>query len=159
NKRNLSSALVVAQVAISIVLVMLAGLFIRTFSSLNHVPLGFDPGRLFVMNIYAPPREGGIGNQLAYFQELLRTVQETPGVLRAAGSNGTPVSGAGMSGQVRLRINGILAPGGGAFITFVTPGWFRTYGMRISTGRDIDERDIRGAGRVAVVNQAFVRKY
>jgi len=141
-----SSALVVVQVALSIVLLAAAGLFVGTSNRLAGVPLGFDPKDMLIVSVSAPGQNR---------QQMLDAVAAVPGVTRAAGSIWTPVDVGG--GQL------IDASGRRADVSqrvaynFVTPGWFATYRTAFRAGRDFDARDAPNAPRVAIVNDALRR--
>ncbi len=170
---SISNALVVGQVAMSLVLVVAAGLFVRTFVGLSHVPLGFDRDRLMVVNVSpraaatsggfqfdAAAREQAVTARIDLYQRLAETVSAVPGVAQAAASVVTPVSG--RSWMMNIEVPGAPPlPEGepSPVMNLVTPGWFGAYGIRILEGRDIDQHDTAGAPHVAIVNQTFVRKF
>jgi putative ABC transport system permease protein len=153
--------LVAAQVALSLVLVIAAGLFIRTFERVASVPLGFDSDRVLVVNVN--PRRALVGqeNRTAFYQRLVDAVKPIPGVTGAAASLSTPVSrSVVMVMDVGVR-NGPPQTGRErpVVVNYVTPAYFATYGTSVRAGRSIDDRDTHGALRVAVVNEAFVRRF
>jgi putative ABC transport system permease protein len=152
-------ALVIGQVALSLALVLGGGLFVRTFTALTSVPLGFDADRLFVLDFQADR----LGKDTAgpRFQELLDRVQSVPGVEGAALSAITP---AGSSRWNTLIEQDPARPAITenqriAWVNAVSPGYFRTYGTPLLQGRDFDAHDSAGAALVAVVNQAFVERF
>ena len=156
----LGGPIVVAQVALSLVLVFGAGLFLRTFSRLAARDLGLDAKAILLVALdaqrsLAPPAERG-----ALYERAREAAAAVPGVARAAVSFVSPVSGMGWNR--RFTVEG-EAPLGDreqlSWINAVTPGWFPTYGMRLVAGRDFDQRDRLGAPLVAVVNQAFARRF
>ncbi len=151
----LSGGLVFAQIALSIVLVAGAGLFVRTLSRLVNVPLGFEPADMLVVSVNTPSTlEQADPTQL--HQRVLEAVSSVPGVTQAAGSVWTPVGtgGGGLLTDARGRRAGTSRP---VAFNFVTPGWFATYRTAIRVGRDFDTRDGPNASRVAVVNEALRR--
>jgi len=150
-----SNVLVIAQVALSLVLVVAAGLFIRTLERLATVPLGFDRDRVLVVNVDTARVQ--TADRMSLYHRLVAASAATPGVAAAAGSLSTPVS-AGLPGSVEVA----GAPAASERLVLfnaVTPGWFATYGTPIRAGRDFDERDTAAAQPVAVVNDAFVRRF
>jgi putative ABC transport system permease protein len=157
---TLAGGLVVAQVALSLILVVAAGLFVRTFARLANVRLGFDRDQILVVNVNAMRSRVEFGERVRLFLRLSEAVAAVPGVKSAAASVVTPVSNATWS-------NTVAVPGApdmperdrNALFNVVTPGWFQTYGTRIRSGRDIDARDTMGAPRVALVNETFVRRF
>ena len=152
-----SAALIVLQVALSVVLVVGAGLFLRTFSSLMTVPLGFEPERVLMASVNAADTRVPPNQRLVMFQRVRDAVRSVPGVADAAFSFLTPVSGPillrpieGRATSERERMSSV---------NLVSPGWFRTLGTRIVAGREFADADRAGTYPVVVVNQAFVRKF
>jgi putative ABC transport system permease protein len=158
--RMLGQPLVVLQVALSLVLVVGAGLFLRTFAKLATMDLGFDRDPLLIVRLDL--QRGGIapGERLEIAQRSEAAARAEPGVARAALSTLTPVSGMGWNG-------GIEVPGGRRYseremivwFNAISPGYFATYGTALLVGRDFAATDREGAPPVAIVNQAFVEKY
>jgi putative ABC transport system permease protein len=152
-----SAALIVLQVALSVVLVVGAGLFLRTFTSLMTVPLGFEPERVLMAAVNAADTRVPPSQRLVMFQRVRNAVRAVPGVADAAFSFLTPVSG-----PILLRpIEGRAIPERERMssVNLVSPGWFRTLGTRIVAGREFRDADRAGTSPVVVVNQAFVRKF
>ena len=158
--RMLGQPLVVLQVALSLVLVVGAGLFVRTFARLATIDLGFDRDPLLIVNLEL--QRGGVAAEdrlriAQRFEEAARTV---PGVARAALSNLTPVSGMGWN-------DGIEVEGGRRYseremvvwFNGIGPGYFSTYGTALLVGRDFATTDTKGTPGVAIVNRAFADKY
>ena len=160
----LSNALVVAQIALSIVLLSGAGLFIRTMNRLASVPLGFDPASMFVVSVTARPTLKP-ADPAQMRDRLLEAVTAVPGVKQAAASVWTPVGtgGGGLLTDARGRRMSTDARGRPVDISrqvafnFVTPGWFGTYRTPVMTGREFETSDGPAAPRVAVVNEALRR--
>ena len=152
-----SAALIVLQVALSVVLVVGAGLFLRTFMSLMTVPLGFEPERVLMAAVNAADTRVPPSQRLVMFQRVRDAVRAVPGVADAAFSFLTPVSG-----PILLRpIEGRAIPERERMssVNLVSPGWFRTLGTRIVAGREFRDADRAGTSPVVVVNLAFVRKF
>src|SRR4051812_12643328 len=129
-----SAALIVLQVALSVVLVVGAGLFLRTFWSLMTVPLGFEPERVLMAGVNAADARVPPSQRLLMFQRVRDAVRAVPGVADAAFSFLTPVSGPillrpieGKSISERERMSSV---------NLVSPGWFRTLGTPIVAGRE-----------------------
>ncbi len=157
---GLRNVLVVSQVALSLALVVTAGLFIRTFQSLSAVPLGLrvDPLLTVTLDVKRSPAEGAARLQL--FERLRDVATSTPGVKAAAISRIEPLSGAGWNAFVDLPDAGSSSPGARLpWVNGVTPGWFQTYGVRVLAGRDFGADDRLGRPLVAIVNQAFARRF
>jgi predicted permease len=159
-RTSLRSALVIAQVALSLALVVSGGLFVRTFAKLTMTPLGFDPENLLIVRADAVPRSVAEEDRAAYAQRVANAVAGAPGVTRAALSRITPMSDGNTTFGVHLAGTALLPRGERTtWVNYVQPGWFETYGMRIIAGRDFTETDRAGSERVAIVNEAFARKF
>jgi len=159
-RASVSSGLVVAQVALSLVLVVAAGLFVRTFSRLAAVRLGFESGSIVVVNVNAARSGVAPERRVDLFHRLVDAASATPGVAGAAASVVTPVSGSTWNYQV--RVPGSPEPAEdmrSSLMNYITPGWLATYRTRLVSGRDFDARDTLSAPRVAMVNQAFVKRF
>ncbi|HEY8550370.1 MAG TPA: ABC transporter permease [Vicinamibacterales bacterium] len=152
--------LVVVQVALCLVLVVAAGLFLRTFTALASRDLGLDRDPLLVVNVDAQRLQLETPARRALFERALEAAARTPGVQHAAMSVLTPVSGMGWNGGFEFPDGPELPERERiAFINAVTPGWFATYGTAFRAGRDFDHRDREGAPPVAIVNETFVNKF
>jgi putative ABC transport system permease protein len=152
------NGLVIAQVALSLVLVCAAGLFVRTFQWLASVPLGFDSDRVLVINVDTARATTDPADRTAFYHRLVGAVAAVPGVAHAAGSMSTPVSSGLPSAVTVSAAPSMPASERMVLSTVITPEWFATYGTPIRAGRDIDGRDTANAPAVAVVNEAFVRR-
>jgi predicted permease len=157
---SMASGLVVAQVALSVVLVVAAGLFMRTFGSLASLPLGFDRDPVLLVQINAQRTEIPVTDRLATWARVRQRVLAVPGVAAAAVSFVTPVSGSTWNNRIEVS-GAVPLPERQRQSNFnaITPGWFTTFGTPILAGRDVDENDRKGATQVILVNQAFARKF
>jgi putative ABC transport system permease protein len=153
--RLLSPGLIVLQVALSIVLLAAAGLFVQTFNRLVNVPLGFDPNGMLIVNVNIPRSVVESPASSGLFDRIRAAVGAVPGVASVAGSIWTPVGTGG--GGLLTDARGRRADLGGGVLAFnlVTPGWFATYRTDLRAGRDFDAGDGTGAARVAIVNETF----
>jgi len=147
---RLTSGLTVLQIALSLMLVVAAGLFVRTFGRLLNVPLGFDSGRVLVATVDTARAGIDPGDRLSFYERLAEAVSRVPGVAHAAASMDTPLSRARQA-PVLLKAERVES--------VVAPGWFPTYGTRLVAGRDFSPEDSAGAPRTAIINQAFARKF
>ena len=160
---RLRGALVVAQIAVSLTLLVVAGLCVRTFASLSRLPLGFVPEPLVVAELDlgasgAPIEQRGL--MVARLEEAARVV---PGVRSASVSTVMVLTGGG-TGANRIAIDDHpMTPEDRSlnrqWLNETTPGWFQTMGTPIVQGRDFNDADRVGSPLVAVVNQAFARRY
>jgi predicted permease len=156
--RGLSGILVVAQVALSLVLVVVSGLFVQTFARLATMPLGFDRDRVLIVTVDTARTHIDPANRVPFYHQLVAAVAAVPGVRDAAASTSTPVS-AGLPQGFTLPGAAIPESERVALWTTVTGKWFATYGTELRDGRDIDERDTAASQPVAIVNEAFARRF
>ncbi len=157
---GLGNLLVVVQVALSLLLLVAAGLFMRTFASLSHLQLGFDRELILVANVNAV-RTGLEPEQRAdLYEQLRQAAAAVPGVAIAAASAVTPVSGS--TWQYALeRVDDRTMPekDRGVYVNLVSPDWFQTFGTPLLAGRDFTSRDTKTGQHVVIVNEAFARKF
>jgi putative ABC transport system permease protein len=157
---GLGAMLVVVQVALSVMLVVAAGLFMQTFSRLARLNLGFDRSRLLVVNADVQRSSAAPANRAALFERLRQAAAAVPGVQSAALSVVTPVSGS--TWQYRIEIPekpDLPEKERGVYVNVVAPDFFRTFGTRILAGRDASASDKAGTPAVAIVNQTFANKF
>jgi putative ABC transport system permease protein len=157
---GMASTLVIAQVALSVVLVAAAGLFVRTFATLANLPLGFEPAQVLVVAVDAQRARVAAPDRPTLFDRVRQAVRSVPGVAGVSLSVITPVTGQGWNGSV--DVSDVPPLPGRQSMTYknaVTPDWFDTLGTPLIAGRHFNDSDGTGAPRVAIVNQAFVRKF
>ena len=152
------SVLLVAQVAVSLLLLVAAGLFGRTFQQLTQVPLGFDDDRLLVATVRTPATPPADQSEVRH--RLARTVASIPGVAAAAGSDQAPLLYTYQAFPLSLSgVAPLPSPESATHLISITPAWFEAYGMPMRAGRALVERDAAGAQPVMVVNEAFVQRF
>ena len=149
-------ALVVAQVALSLVLVVGALLFVRSLRNLMTLDAGFQQDGILVVNMDL--RRAGIAEErrTALYADITSRFAAIPGVASAAQAFIVPVSGSGWNNNI--VIDGRKYTENVNF-NEVSAGYFRTMGTPILAGRDFDGRDVPGADKTAIVTQLFVRKF
>ncbi len=159
-RMGLGKALVIVQVAISMVLVGGAALLLRTFHNLTSLDAGFEPARVLLVTLdlrkAATPKE----QRTEFYEQLLERVRALPGVLATAQSDITPISGSSWNSD--LQVDGYVSKGRGdsvAYFNAVTPDFFATLGTPFIDGRDFTPQDRLKSPRVAIVNQAFAKKF
>jgi predicted permease len=159
-RTRLADGLVIAQVMLSVVLVVAAGLFGRTFGLLATRPLGFDGNRVLVAMMDAQRVNVSTDARIPLYERARERVRGVPGVAEAALSIVTPVSGMVFDPPLE-QVSGTepLLTTERVFGNYVSPGWFKTYGIPLITGRDFTEQERSGSARVAIVNDAFARKF
>jgi putative ABC transport system permease protein len=151
----LASALVIAQVSLSLLLLIGAGVFIRTLLNLKNLDAGFRRDGVLIAEITAPA--GFKGPQLnAFFRELPDRARRLPGVVSVGLSDNTPLRGLFIRQEVRIPGR---PPGEYALRDRLGPGYFETLRTPLLQGRDFTFDDSRTAPGVVIVNQAFVREF
>jgi putative ABC transport system permease protein len=154
---RLGSSLVVAQVALSLLLVIGAGLFVRTLANLRNVDRGFATDDVLVVEVPAG-RAGYTGPTLqAFSYELLDFIRRTPGVRAAAVTSITPLAGGGISQSI--SVNGVPITETELHFNNVGPGYFEVMRTPVVAGREFSDSDAPAGPFVAIVNEAFVRQY
>jgi putative ABC transport system permease protein len=153
-------ALVIAQVALSLVLLIGASLMGQTIARLTHVDLGFPSAGLLTMRIPLPVATYDTAEKRArFFDELATRVQAIPGVRGATVVRALPTTG-GLGTNLQIVSQRIADPGHTQMVQTVVPGYFEVVGQRLEQGRSFEPRDnTAGAPGVAIVNEAFVRKH
>jgi predicted permease len=153
-------ALVAAQVALSLVLVFAAALFVRSFVSLASQPLGFDPDRVLSVRLDLRPHDADGNAEARMVDQVLERLRRVPGVSSAAVGFVTPLSSAAWI--LNVDVTGYKPRSdrdARTFFNAVTPDYFRTLGTPVIAGRDFTPQDRSGGQRVAIVNEAFARKF
>jgi putative ABC transport system permease protein len=160
-RQRLRSALVVAEVALSVALLIGAGLLIRSFWRLQHVNPGFTTDGLLTMGITLPGSRYPTGEHAwAFYERLLSSVRALPGVQGAATVSLVPLGGGNTSSKIEIPGKAV-APGTqlpGADWRLVSPGYFRTLGIPLR-GRDFADRDTKDAPPVAIISEQAARAY
>jgi len=154
-----AGGLIVAQVALSLALVIVAGLLLRTFAALQETPLGFDKDRVLAITLSAPTVNAQARN--AAYHRLVKAAASAPGVGRAGGSMSAPLVSE-LSDRILVSVPGAVQPSDAerqSRSVYMTPGWLAAYGTPIHAGRDIDEHDSMSTAPVALVNEALVRRF
>jgi predicted permease len=159
-RSRLTASLVGAQLALSLVLIVGAGLFLRTFAALASQDLGFRTDRLIVVDVTPPMTRYTLPQLVDVYERVRDAVARVPGVERAALSDITPVGGSSRQAVVEVPGAETLPDGERmVMVNVVSERWFATYGTRLLAGRDFAPADGPTAPRVAVVNEAFARRF
>ncbi len=147
------------QVAISTVLLLSAGLLVKTFRTVTHVSLGFVTNDVVVMNVCLPHyKYPDSVEQTGFFQETLERISTLPGIKKASLSTSVPLSG--ISAQSSITFAGQnKSDAQSVHFQSVSPSFFATLGIPLLEGRGFNDQDVNGSLRSAVVNQAFVRRF
>jgi putative ABC transport system permease protein len=161
HRMQLRGLLVVGQVALSLMLLIGAGLLVRSFSRLLRVEPGFDSQNVLTMNVSLPTvKYSDAQKQIAFFDDLVRRISALPGVRTAAVSAALPL--------VPKRITPMLPEGQPEvplgerpfmIVEAISPSWFRTMRVPMQSGREFTDADNATAPKVVIVNQALARRY
>jgi putative ABC transport system permease protein len=159
-RNRLASPLVVAQIAMSVVLVVGAGLFLQTFVSLLTRDVGFDREPILLVNVDIQRSQVDESRRAELYARLAEAAAQVPGVERAAASLLTPMSGMGWNNAFEIPDQPQLSTRERlSFINAVTPGWHSVYGTRLVAGREFTDADRAGGQPVVIVNEAFAKKF
>jgi predicted permease len=157
---RLRKGLVVAQVALSLLLLIGAGLFTRSLMNLRALDPGFKPERLFAFEI-DPARSGqDFGQRVATLRRVQEELQSEPGVASASAAAVSLMSGNNWGSTV--RVEGYESKEGEDMnpnFNYVAPGFFETLGFPLVAGRDFRDSDRLGAPKVVVVNEVFAHYF
>jgi predicted permease len=153
-------SLVMLQVAVSVLLLVCAGLLARSFANLMRIELGIEPDHLLTFAV--DPRLNRYDDEraAAFYAALTDRLAALPQVVRVSAARVPTIAGEGSSGNI--TVEGFTPGAEGDTDTsynVVGPDYFRTLGIPLLAGREFTLRDDAGAPRVAVVNQAFVRRF
>ena len=153
--------LVVAQVALSMILLIGSGLLMRSFLQLISVKPGFDPTSVLTMRINLPPSRYGTSAQMvSFYNEALRQMQALPGVSAAAISSAlppTPTRGASILAEGQPVVPVAQRPG--VYIETISPDYAKVLRVALERGREFTPEDNQTTPTVAMVNQTLVRRF
>ncbi|MBI4904455.1 MAG: ABC transporter permease [Acidobacteria bacterium] len=150
---------VALQVALSALLLIGAGLFVRTLDNLRNVRLGFDVENVLMFGV-RPATQYSETRKLQMFRSLVEGLATVPGVKSVGANSSRLLTGGRWDSQISIpgvaKVNGQVPA---SFFNAVTPGYFETLGIPIKLGRDFSWRDWGGSRKVALVNEALVKQY
>ena len=160
-RRSPRTLLVVAEVALTLMLLIGAGLLIRTFARVLDVAPGFNPERLLTMNVFLTGNKyDTVPKQKAFVKAAMEKIQSVPGVEAAAMISSLPFGETSTS--LNFQIEGQEVPTGEAPLTnyrAVDPAYFRTMGIPLLEGQHLTERDDEDSPPVLLVNEAMSRRF
>jgi putative ABC transport system permease protein len=160
-RRALGHALIVAEVALSLVLLVGAGLLINSFARVHAAAPGFNPDRVLTMRIAPPDAKYSFERGETLYADLFAHLRATPGVRSVGAIDALPLSGFGgdrsfyIEGRSTTRAEDLPDEE----MRFVTPGYFGTMHIPVLQGREFNERDTLASPRVAMINQALAHKH
>jgi putative ABC transport system permease protein len=157
--RRARHTLIVLELAISMALLVTAGLLIRSVAAIRHVDPGFDASGLYTARVVLPAdRYQAAAQQAHFFDHLLDGMRAAPGLERTAAAARLPfVGGESTRGITVDHPSPVSSPWAG--IRVVSPGYFAVMGQGIREGRGLTDRDREGSPPVALVNETMAREY
>ena len=158
---RLRAGLLVAEVSLSLVLLIAAGLLLTSFARLQRVQPGFEPAGVFTAQLALPPQRYNREKLVTFYEQLYRRLAALPNSTAAALTDRVPLTGAQTPAPVAV-MGRPLAPMSERLAAnrhLVSPGYFKTLGIPIRAGRDFDERDSPSALQVVIVNETFARRF
>ncbi|MFN0109865.1 MAG: ABC transporter permease [Blastocatellia bacterium] len=161
-RQRLHDAFVIAQVAFALVLLVGAGLLLRSFARLSNEAPGFDPNQLLVVRLFLDGEYRTDNRQVAFFQALTARLKTLPGVTDAGAATVLPLNPFGIDFDVPWHRDGEPEPqranAAKARFRSATPEYLQTLGIPLRAGRGFSERDTQNAPRVVIVNQALAER-
>jgi len=157
---RLRKIMVTAQVAFSLALLVVAGLFSESLFHLLKVDLGFHAERLLTVSVDATPSRPDLPGAVSFYRELQDRLSSIGGVRGAGAESSGPFSGSTASGNI--TVEGYRAAENentGAEFSAISPQFFHALGIPLRIGREFTAGDANGAQKVVVVNETFVKKY
>jgi predicted permease len=158
--QRLRGGLLVAEVSLSLVLLIAAGLFLTSFARLQRVEPGFQPDGVFTAQLVLPP-EPDRDKRVAFFEQFYSRLTTLPGSVSAALTDRVPLTGGQVPAPVAVQGRPLppLSERPHANRHLVSPRYFATLRIPIRAGRDFDERDSASVPHVVIVNETFARQH
>jgi predicted permease len=161
-RHRFRSALVIGELALALVLLASAGVFLKSLAKLKDIDVGFRPHGLMTAAFALPDRQYDTpAKQIAFLSSTIDNLSNSPGVESAAAAVPMPFSG--FSGSASFQVEGRVSPPGDpgphGNIRSVTPRYFETMGIRLIRGRAFTDQDRLGAQPVAIVDENLARDY
>jgi predicted permease len=159
--QRLRSSLLVAEVALSLVLLIAAGLLLTSFSRLQRVEPGFEPAGIFTAQLALPAQRYNRERLISFYESLYQRLSTLPGVNGAALTDRVPLTGGQTPAPVAVQGRPVppMSERASANRHLVSPKYFATLGIPIRAGRDFDERDNATVPHVVIVNETFARRH
>ena len=163
-RNRLRNALVAAEIALAMVLLVGAGLMVRTLANFNHTDAGFTPDNLLTARLpLSPAKYPDDAAALNFYERLLERVRGVAGVQSAAAASQLPLGLAGGWGK-NFSIEGrplatTLSQVPNVEFVLVSPDYFRTAGIKLTSGREFNAHDTESAPQVAIVNETIARRF
>src|SRR5215469_2752572 len=159
-KARLASALVVAQISLSLLLLICAGLFIRSFMSAQQIKTGFNPHNVLIATYDLFTGGYSEASGVEFDRQLLTKLEAQPGIQSVALSSRVPLAFGG--GSTAVNPEGYVSQANESMetqVAIVTPNYFQTLQIPIVKGRDFTAQDAKSSQRVVIVSETFVNRY
>jgi putative ABC transport system permease protein len=158
---RLRQALVVTEVALSFILLIGAGLMLRSFVAMMREDLGFDPRNVLSFQISLPGEKYPEERRRSFYDGLLKQLESLPGVVSVGATSGLPMSGANSRTSLEVVGRAPLENGEMQSVAkyIVTPGYFGAIGLQVRRGRGFAAQDNERGPGVALVNETFARRF
>ena len=159
--QRLRAGLLVAEVSLSLVLLIGAGLLLTSFARLQRVEPGFEPEGVFTAQLVLPPQRYDREKLVAFYEQFYQRLATLPGATSAALTDRVPLTGAQTPAPVAVMGTPLppMSERPSANRHLVSPRYFQTLGIPIRAGRDFDERDSARVPHVVIVNETFARRH
>ena len=159
--QRLRAGLLIAEVSLSVVLLIGAGLLLISFARLQRVEPGFKPDGIFTAQIALPAQRYDRPKLIAFYENFYQRLKTLPGISSAALSDRVPLTGGQAPAPVAVQGTSLppLSERPQANRHLVSPGYFHTLGIPFRAGRDFDERDSSTVPHVVIVNETFARRF
>jgi len=159
-KARLASSLVVAQIALSLLLLICAGLFIRSFMSAQQINPGFNPHNVLIATYDLFTGGYSEASGVEFDRQLVAKLEAQPGIQSVALSSRVPLGFGG--GSTAVNPEGYVSQANESMetqVAIVTPNYFQTLQIPLVKGRDFTPRDTKSSQRVVIVSETFVNRY
>ena len=159
--QRLRASLLVAEVSLSVVLLVGTGLLLTSFDRLQRVEPGFVPDGIFTAQLVLPPERYQDERLVAFYEQFYLRLAALPGATSAALTDRVPLTGAQTPAPVAVMGTSVppMREQPNANRHLVSPRYFQTLGIPIRAGRDFDERDSARVPHVVIINEAFARRH
>ena len=159
--QRLRAGLLVAEVSLSVVLLVGAGLLLTSFARLQRVEPGFSPDGLFTAQVLLPAQRYDRPKLITFYEQFYQRLTEMPGVTSVALSDRVPLTGGTTPAPVAVQGNSLppLSERPHANRHLVSPGYFQTLGIPLRSGREFDTRDSSRVPHTVVINETFARRH
>jgi putative ABC transport system permease protein len=162
SRQRLRTALVVGEIALSMVLLVGAALFVRSFLNVQNSMGGVNTANMLTLRFFMPGQRYDSGSTIvSRVADVVERVGALPGVLSVTASNQIPLSGGGAGGDIEIEGKPVAnrADAPNVWWTGVTKDWFSTLGAPLLAGRDLTDQETRERSAVAVVNETMAKRF